>query len=465
MKNHNGFDRGRVNKLFVIIAVLCFLAFQCVLVYGIMLIAKNSFAGPRAPKVVKRSAEEADTAAKIVKLFGFYEKADLYFTRFYHSSYETGKKNREKSSATAENALIDKYEKALEANLSTIENTLISYLDVDSNSTLSAFLLENRILISEQFSYTGERTAALALGAYANYKIEKGDTARALAAVNSLLSLSLIAQKGNNGEKHLLSGMIAIAIKKTAYDSAAKLINSKKSLSAEQFTSLMNKIEKYSFLYDDIFSMIADEKNTVDERAFREFFTDIKSRSKVQWVAANLAVDLLNFYYGDAVKQYSKAMDDIIACKGLSYKETTLKLDAFFEKIGKMNKSLIELINSDINPLVLMAVPNVKRAVEQQVISKLMVNGVILRAAIQKHAGAGAKAPANTDELSKLDELKKFPDICSDFFSGAPLKYSVSSTGEVNIYSVGPDMTDDGGKFGYIHEGSGFPTKGYDLKL
>ncbi len=465
MKNHNGCDRGRVNKLFVIIAVLCFLAFQCVLVYGILLITKNSFAGPQAPKVVKRSAEEADIAAKIVKLFEFYDRSDLYFTRFYHSSYEAGKKALEKSSATAENVLVNKYEKALEANLSTIENTLISYFDTDSNSTLSAFLLQNRILISEKFSYRGERTASLALAAYASYKIEKGDTVKALSAVNSLLSLSLIAQKGNNGEKHLLSGMIAIAVKKTACDSAMKLINSRNPLSAGQLASLMEKIEKYSFLYDDIFSMITDEKNLLDEKAFREFFAGIKSHSKIEWIAANLAVDLMNLYYGDAVKQYSKVMDDIIACKSSSYKETLVKLNAFTDKINKINNSPIELINSDINPLVIMAVPNVKRALEQHIISRLMVNGVMLRAAIQKHTRAGEKAPADIEALSKLEELKKFPDICTDFFAGTPLKYSVSSTGEVLIFSVGPDMTDDGGKFGYIYEGSGFPTKGYDLKL
>jgi len=465
MKNHKRCDRGRVNKLFVIIAVLCFLAFQCVLVYGILLITKNSYAGPQAAKVVKRSAEEAKTAAKIVELFRSYERSDLYFTRFFYSSYESGKKSLAKSSSTSENVLVNKYEKALEANLATIENTLISYLDADSNSTLSAFLLENRILFSEKFSYTGERTAWQALSAYANYNIEKGDTAKALAAVNSLLSLSLIAQKGNNGEKHLLSGMIAIAAKKTACDSAMKLINSKNPLSAGQLASLNEKIERYSPLYDDIFAMIADEKSMVDEKAFREFFADIKSRSKIEWIAANLAVDLMNVYYGDAVKQYSKFMDDIIACKALSYKESIFKLNAFNDKINKINNSPIELITSDINPLVIMAVPNVKRAVEQHMISKLMVNGVILRIALQKLFRAGLSAPANIDELSKLDELKKHPGICNDIFTGEPLKYSVSSTGEVSIYSVGPDMTDNGGKFNNIQEGVGFITTGYDLKL
>ena len=455
MKSHNRCDRGgAVKKIFFIMTAVCFCIFAGVLVYAILLIINDSNISPDPPKIIKRSVDEANTAAKIIDLIGLYKNSNRYFIK---------------------DEKLKKYFdlKDIESNLSTIENSLLSYLDVDSNSTLSAFLLQNRILFSEKFSYFAECETACALSAYANYKIEKGDNARALSAVNSLLSLSLIAQKGNNGEKNISEGFfIAADIKEMAYRSALKLMNSKTPLSREQFAELASKLEKYSLLYDDIFSL-GEEEKLFAKKSIKEQFAELKSEGKVWWVGTNLEFDLMNLYYGDAGKQREKFFDDMIACKNLSYKEMKLKLDHFFKLQVATHISVKAVITSDINPVALACTcQNLKFLIQKHVISKLVVNAVVLRAAIQKQNRAGAKAPSNIDELSKLDCLKKFPGICTDIFAGTPLKYSVGTTGEVNIYSVGPDMTDDGGKFRsicdddmYGFDSPGFPLKGYDLKL
>lgn len=435
---------GRVKRIAVIVAILAFVAFQSVLIYGFVVARSYALSAAETPRpaAVTRTASEEVIAKKILSAYDAFDPKKL---RSFMS-------------------LSDKDSKSVElvkVNASTIENMLISVLDPAAGSSIESFIFNKKILFSESYSFRAMRNCGFILKIYSREQLRAGDTAKASAAIRAMFSLSLVAQKGFEGQNPIIAGMIAIVIKKMAAEAVISASRNVAALSPQERLSIATHIKKCIPFYMDIFDMLEGERRCFTEQLLSEILAPQKAGLLSRMVNA-AAFGIFQAYFGDIKEHYEKLIADIIATRGKGYSETKRVTSELMKKLEKYSSSPLAMLRSEINPVVLIAIPNFGRANEQCLYSDMMVNSALLSLALRDRADRSEKAPGSLVEFCADRTVSDVGGLSKDLFSGADLKYSLSSTGEVTLYTVGPDMKDDGGRFA---EFNSHQTEGYDFRL
>jgi len=441
------FSSGRIKRILVVVAILVFVAFQCVLIYGFVVARSYALSAAETPRPaeVKRTTLEEGIAKKILSAYDAFDP----------------KKHR------AFLSLSDKDTKSVElvrANASTIESALISALDPASGSSIESFIFNKKILFSESYSFRAMRNCGFILKIYSRERLDAGDTEKAAAAIRAMFSLSLVAQKGFEGQNPLISGMIAIAIKKMAADAAITASRHSAALKSEEMNSVSSHIKKCIPWYMDIFDMLEGEKRCFTEQLLAEALTP-KNAGMMKRAINAAAFGVFQAYFGNIKEHYEKLLADIFATRGKGYSETKRVTAALMKKLDECSSSPLALLRSEINPVVLIAIPNFGKANEHCVYSNMMVNSALLSLALRERAGRSENAPGTLAELCAEPLASGVAGILTDAFTGSELKYSVGPTGEVTLYTVGPDMKDDGGKFAEFNNAINEGIEGYDFRL
>ena len=96
--------------------------------------------------------------------------------------------------------------------------------------------------------------------------------------------------------------------------------------------------------------------------------------------------------------------------------------------------------------------------VEREVVAQL-VDATLISVAILRYRASTGDWPASLSDLTLID----LPDPAIDRLTGEPLRYVVRD-GQPTLYSVGPDLSDDGGHAGWPQaRQAGFPEDRLDL--
>jgi|GEM_PF-3678961 len=351
--------------------------------------------------------------------------------------------------------------KFAENQMETIENKIIGFLDCDHNADLLKIIGQNKIMVSESYKFNALRNIVKSLREYVLICLEKKDVGKAISGFNSIISMVIFSKKGNEGVKVLIGGMISTALRNILCEVTAKLLESAKdNLTLDQLEKINQNFIKCIESTTDFFDILKGEMNVV-KISFTNYSMSFYKNNFFKSLALLLALKSMDLYYGSAMDQYEEIMNKFISVKEKPYGEAHKKIKAVLDDFDTKTKSAFSILSSPIHPLVMIAVPNISRAFDQFTASKIKMNAILIRIALLKNLRSGGKTPLSINEVSTLPALSNGNDRTTDFFTGEKLKYSVSQTGEVSIYSCGPDMKDDGGK----NDGSSCPANGFDIKL
>ncbi len=416
--------------------VLFFLLFQAFLTYGLVSIfydGSNDHS-ERPVNLVQRTDSEEAVIKKILELI----ELDDY-------KFHTGDINRNFT----------------EKHMETIENRVIGYLDPDRNPGLLEIIGQNKIMVSEPYKFNAVKNIVKSLKEYVLICLEKKDFEKALSAFNAMVSMVIFSERGNEGAQVLICGMISTSLRIILSEVTNKLIDgAKENLTADRLEKMNQKINKCSECATGFFDVLKGEMNAVKTN-FTNYPSGFYKNNFFKALALMLAFKSMDLYYGNAIDQYEEIMNKFMSVKDKPYAEACKKIKDTFADFEIKAKTPYSIFLSRMHPLVMMAVPNLCRAFDQFVATKMRMNAISIRIALLKNSRSGGKTPLSINEVPNLPGLSSGKDKITDLFTGEKLKYSVSQTGEVTIYSCGPDMMDNGGKTDAYNGLSA----GFDIKL
>jgi len=416
--------------------VLFFLLFQAFLMYGLVSIFYDGSRDSSEQRVnfVQRTDSEETVIKNILKLI----ELDDY-------KFHTGDINRNFT----------------EKHMETIENRVIGYLDPDRNPGLLEIIGQNKIMVSEPYKFNKMKNIVKSLKEYVLICLEKKDFDKAVSAFNAMVSMTLFSERGNEGVQVLICGMLSTGLRVLLSEVAKKILESAKdNLTADQLEKINQKINKCSECATGFFDTLKGEINAV-KIVFTNYPSGFYKNNFFKALALMLALKSMDLYYGNAIDQYEEIMNKFMSVKDKPYAQASKKIKDTFDDFEAKTKTPYSILLSRTHPLVMMTVPSIYRAFNHFVATKIRMNAISIRIALLKNSRSGGKPPSSINEVPNLPGLSNGKEKITDYFTGEKLKYSVSQTGEVTIYSCGPDMIDNGGKTDAYNGLS----DGYDIRL
>ncbi len=413
---------GKVKNIIILTCVLLFLAFQSVLIYAVFLSFNVSYSAT-APKIILDKTEEV----YISKLAGILETGGRLFN------------DRNK-------------ETHLKDNMDTVENLFIKELDSASGDTLESVLLSSRIIFNRGYSLKNLRTIARLLEDYAKDKIKNNETKKAAAAINSILSMAMTPQIGFDSEKPLICNIFTYSFKSRVTKLIEELLNSGAKIGAEDLNKLLVKLVRYEAAADSFAEAVKHEKEACLRMMENNFYGINPRANRLESILTIMFVKGTELYYGDIAAQYKKIMDDLITAAGLEYSLAVKKFDELNEAERAINKSriyILAVLQSKINPLVLWVTPSCSEYYNKFNVQKAFTAAAVIKLAARaiKDSEGADKIPSKIGDFKSIPEIKNNAWILNDPFTGKPLIYKKSDTGEITLYSAGYDARDDGGSF------------------
>jgi len=433
MLNVNNSNSGKIRKIVLLAVIMAFIALQCVFIYGILSVINSSSSAMVAPSI-QRDATEEVFVKKYLELVKDCKPA------FPESLYLKNKKTFD-------------YPAILAANMETVENRIIKLLDPDQNDTIGVILKDSRVLFGEEYSLWIVRSISGLLREYAMKKIASGETKKAISAVNSMFSLSILALRGLGGMKLVMTHLTADLIMSYSIKTMDDVLNSKIGISSEDYAKFYSRLQYQSKLFSDYFDCLSDEtsgnlfymSSFYSSNDYRGYATSVTNMYVMKFIVASMET-----YYGRVAEHYQRYMSKAISLRATPYRELIKKLAELSKPYDKINQATIYLyaiLNSETNPVVFQVIPDFEKFYYHHAYSKMKMNAGLIRLILREKTAAGIKTPANIESISSIPELKAHPELFNDYFSESKLRVIESPTGEVIIYSVGTDGKDDGGKF------------------
>jgi hypothetical protein len=433
--------KGGVRAVILLTVVLLFIAFQSVLIYAFFLSTNISY-GAAAPKVILDKTEEI----YITKLASVIEFSGLNFAG-------------------------GDYEKIALANTNTIETEFISLLDSSIGDSLETILTSKRLLFNRPYNFKSIRSAVCVLEEYARINLKDKNAAKAVNAINSILSLAMIPQIGIDSEKALICDMITTAFKHRTTKLIDETLKSGVRIDCASLDKLTAKLVKYEMRCDGFAAALRHEKEACARIIGEQLYARRPGYNKYNQFAAFALVKTSELYYGGIAEQYAAVMDKAIAASGLKFDEADRKLEELSNMGRKINRARIyplALLKSEINPLVIFMLPSYDKFHRDHLLQSARSRAAIIKLALRRaennksvvsveeakeNSGAanknaiGNNAPAGIDAVKNIEPVKSNGWIIIDPFTDKELLYKKSETGEITIYSAGYDMKDDGGSF------------------
>jgi len=425
--------KGRIKRLIIINIILFFLIYQALFIYGIKIFFFESTLpdyGFAYTNEIQTTKQEDETVALVKNiLIKGHELSESPYKLFIGSL-----------------SLNDKARAFLDANSGTIELNIIKPLI--TSTTAETVLSTKKIIVKDGYRLSHLREAFKIICIYCAYQIEKKDKSKVISGIDSLISLYSFSQKGFDGAKPLISGMVSIALSKMMSETINKALESDQiKFTPEELTTLFNKLKILPAISDDFFGCMAYEKILI-KNAINDFIMFQYNKNFIKMTAVLVMLKTLDLYYGSFSEQYETIMNTAINLKNKPYSEivNTAKL---LEK--ELSYSNLGLFTSKYHPLILIVVPSYHNAYLQDLISQLQLKGAMLKIVALREKILTGKVPQTLDELVKISGYGN-PEfnLEIDNFTQKPLVYKVSETGEVLIYSAGPNMIDNGGNFSPI---------------
>lgn len=447
MKIHKNPRSGAIRRIVLLSAILAFIAFQCVIIFSVISFFRPSFAVPK-PVVVRDATEEV-------------------FVRQYLSLIKDAEGTFTESTYRKDIRSFD-YPAILAANTGTVENRVIRLLDTGQNETLAVILKDSRVLFGEAYFLGIARNLAGLLREYALKKAAEGETDKALAAVNSMLSISMLTFRGCEGHKFIVTYLVSYAIHINAIRTLEAVLDSPKATAKpERLAALAGAMDYYNKLYPDYFDCLRDEINACAYyvRTYYECDDRRYYSSTATFYATKALILGSEIYYGASIPDhYKKYMSAVFDLRGKPFRELAASLATLSKPYDKINSSTVyiyALLNSEINPLSLGMVPNLEKFYYQWAFAKMKMNAEQVKIELRRKALEGVRVPGNFESVSSLPALKSRPELFTDYFTDSKLRITESPTGEVVIYSAGIDGKDDGGKF--KRAGAPLPAQAYGV--
>ncbi len=413
---------GGVKTTVLLTLVLLFLAFQSVLIYAFFMSINVSYCS-QAPSVILDKTEE------------------VYVNRLAYIIELSGK-----------NFIGKDLKKITVNNISTIENELISVLDYKAGDSLETVLSSNRLIFNKSYSFKNLRLAAAALEEYANIALTDKKMDKVFSAVNSILSLAMVPQIGIGSEKAMICDVITYALKRRASAVINLSLKSGIYIENELIEKLITKLIKYELRTDNFEKAFNHEKESCIRLIKRQIYSNQSDFGRFNQFALFALVKTSEFYYGDIIEQYTQIINKAIAVEKLDFIEADKKLHELSNLSDKINKSRIyplAVLTSEINPLILFSLPAVDKFNREFLLQKARSRAIVIKlmARLIENIYGREKLPASINEYMKEKYIKDNPWLAQDPFTNKPFLYSIKGAGEIQIYSAGYDVKDDGGSF------------------
>ncbi len=429
--------KGGVRAVILLTAVLLFIAFQSVLLYAFFLSTNISY-GAAAPKIILDKTEE------------------IYITRLASIIEFSGC-----------NFAGGDYEKIARANMNTIEIELISVLDSSSGDSLETILTSRRLLFNRPYSFKSIRSAVCVLEEYAKINLKDKNPAKAVTAINSILSLAMVLQIGIDSQKAIICDMLTNAFKRRAVRLIDEMLKSGVKIDDALIDKLIVKFVKYEKRCDSFADALRHEKEGFCGNIENQLYARRPGDNRFNQFAAFVLFKTSELYYGGIAEHYAAVLDKAIAASGLKFDSADRKLEELSNLDRKINKSRIyplALLKSEINPIVLFSLPSFDKIYRDHLSQSARSRAAIIKLSLRRAknnetAGAAGgsrgisevdgrdKASAGINKLKNMEPVKSNGWITIDPFTDKELLYKKSETGEITIYSAGYDMKDDGGNF------------------
>jgi RNA polymerase sigma factor (sigma-70 family) len=270
------------------------------------------------------------------------------------------------------------------------------------------------------------RDLARVMSRQAQYMAAQGDYGAAFDDYATLMGFASESSRGGV----LISGLVGFAMDRVAAESLREtltwggaesgdyrfLIEQMQSLDAEMYTAWEAMDAEAQFVNG---WLDRELEAGLDLRAVLE--AELGGLPELNGVAENLTNEQIESMLRDVFQDYQALVD---YC-GLPYYEAqTVDLSSLMSE----------------NPMTEGLLPSMETILAQEAAVQAEVRGTMLSAAIELYGAENTSYPTSLSDLvpNYLSEMSEDP------FSGEPFEYAVTESGYL-LYSVGPDMQDDGG--------------------
>lgn len=441
--------KGRIKKIIIINIILFFLIYQALFIYGL----KIFFYESNSPEYFQNFAKEIQTTPMEDETVALIKKILVLGHELYESSEKNGKL------FTDSLLLNDKVKAFVDANSGTIELNIINPLV--TSATVETALSTKKIIVKDGYTFNHLRKVFKVIYIYCVYQIEKKDKAKVISGINALTAFYSFSQKGIEGSKPLISCMISTALLNLMAEIINKTLESEQlNLTAKELDALFNKLKILPAISDNFFDYMVYEKILIKD-AIKNYIMFHYNQNFIKMLSTMVTLKTFDLYYGRLTDQYETIMNNIIDLKNKPYPEV-IKNVQIIQK--DLEYSHLSIFTSKYHPIILIVVPNCQNAYTLDIISRLKLKGILIKILALKEKILTGKVPQTLDELIKISSYNNTEfNIAIDDFTQKPLIYRVSETGEILIYSAGPDIIDNGGKFS--SEKQSYQKTSIDIKL